>query len=283
MVTAAEPNDLIAVLRVYNDVTEKLKLSHEALAGEVHRLRGELNEKNRELQRRESLAALGQMAAGVAHEIRNPLGGIGIYASVLQKELADRPEQREIARRISAGVQNLEKIVRDILAFAGNGTQRCELICLGALMYGVLSQVERQVSELATDFQVDDGLEGVMVRGDAGRIERALLNLSFNAIEAAGRGGRVWVRRGDIVDDMVAILVEDNGPGIDPGVMQKIFNPFFTTKDDGTGLGLAIVHSIAESHGGFVRAGSRPGGGASFVLTLPAMHSPTGNTVARMK
>jgi|CXWL01.1.fsa_nt_gi two-component system sensor histidine kinase HydH len=271
MVTAAaEPSDLIAVLRVYNDVTEKLKHSHEALAGEVHRLRGELNEKNRELQRREHLAALGQMAAGVAHEIRNPLGGIGIYASVLQKELVDRPEQREIARRISAGVQNLENIVRDILVFAGNGTQRSEPICLGALMEGVASHVERQVGEFGTDFQIDGGLEGVLVRGDAGRIERALLNLSFNAIEAAGRGGTVWVRCGKGDDGMVAIFVEDNGPGIDPAVLNKIFNPFFTTKDDGTGLGLAIVHSIAESHGGFVRAGNRPGGGASFVLTLPA-------------
>lgn len=280
MVTAAtEPSDLIAVLRVYNDVTERLKHSHEALAGEVHRLRGELNEKNLELQRREHLAALGQMAAGVAHEIRNPLGGIGIYASVLQKELADRPEQREIARRISAGVNNLERIVRDILAFAGNGTQRFESISLGALLQGVASQVERQVRDLATHIQFEAGLDEVFVRGDAGRVERALLNLCFNAIEAAGQCGKVWVRRGESDDEMIAVVVEDNGPGIDPAALNKIFNPFFTTKDDGTGLGLAIVHSIAESHGGFVRAGSRAGGGASFVFTLPADRSRSGTPV----
>lgn len=137
-------------------------------------------------------------------------------------------------------------------------------------MQSILSQVERRVQESDVQFQVGDNLEGVCVRGDAGRIERALLNLCFNAIEAAGRGGKVWVSRAEKDDALVSILVEDNGPGIDPANLQKIFHPFFTTKDDGTGLGLAIVHSIAESHGGFVRAGARPGGGASFELALPS-------------
>jgi len=270
MAAVANPSELVAVLRVYNDVTEKLKASHEALAGEVQRLRGELNEKNRELQRRENLASLGQMAAGVAHEIRNPLGGIGLYASILQKDLADFPKQCEIARRISAGVENLENIVRDILAFAGNGTQRSEAICLGPLMKSVMSHVERHVQESNTAFEVDDRLDEAWVKGDAARIERAVLNLCFNAIEAGGRDGCVWVRCGAFADDMISLVVEDNGKGIDPAILHKIFNPFFTTKDSGTGLGLSIVHSIAESHGGFVRAGKRSGGGASFELTLPA-------------
>jgi len=105
---------------------------------------------------------------------------------------------------------------------------------------------------------------------DAGQIERALINLLLNALDAVGAGGRVWVRRGERRRDegMLEIIVEDNGPGIDPECLHKIFNPFFTTKDGGTGLGLAIVHGIAESHGGCVRAGGRPGGGASFVLAL---------------
>jgi len=133
-----------------------------------------------------------------------------------------------------------------------------------------MSHVERQAQDFGTELQMDEKLDGAMVWGDSGRIERALLNLSFNAIEAAGQRGKVWVRCGRGDDGMIAIFIEDNGPGIDPTAMNRIFNPFFTTKNDGTGLGLAIVHSIAESHGGYVRAGSRPGGGASFVLTLPA-------------
>jgi len=273
-VAVNQPEDLVAVLRVYNDVTERLKHSHEALAGEVQRLRGELNEKNKELQRRENLAALGEMAAGVAHEIRNPLGGIGIYASILQKELADRPRQCELAGRIGQGVENLEKIIRDILAFAGNGTQRREPVCMGSLMQCVASQVERRVEETQVRFHVDHELDNAVVWGDAARVERALLNLCFNAIEAAGQGGSVWVRRGSAGDEWISVLVEDNGPGIEPANLHKIFNPFFTTKDDGTGLGLSIVHSIAESHGGFVRAGVREGGGASFELAMPRSRGP---------
>lgn len=268
--TATQPEDLIAVLRVYNDVTERLKHSHEALASEVQQLRGELNEKNKELQRRENLAALGEMAAGVAHEIRNPLGGIGIYASILQKDLVDRPKQCELAGRISDGVENLEKIIRDILTFAGNGTQRREPVCLTSLLQSVVSQIQRRIEEKQIKLHVDSALAKAVVLGDAGRIERALLNLCFNAIEAAGKGGNVWVRRGEPSAELVCMLVEDDGPGIDSANLHKIFNPFFTTKDDGTGLGLSIVHSIAESHGGYVRAGVRRGGGASFELALPA-------------
>ncbi len=273
-VTVVVPCDLVTVLRVYHDVTERLKHAHEALAGEVHRLRGELNQKNLELRQREHLAALGQMTAGIAHELRNPLGGIGIYASILQKELVDRPEQSEIAGRISSGVNNLEKIVLDILGFAGNGTQRTESIHIGALMKCVAAEVRRKLQDFNTDFEIDPELEELCIRGDSGRIERAMLNLCFNAIEAAGEDGKVWVRRGENDDEMIAIAVEDNGPGIDPGEIHKIFDPFFTTKDDGTGLGLAIAQRIAQSHGGFVRAGSRPGGGASFVLALPAGKRP---------
>lgn len=280
--TAAEAGDLIAVLRVYNDVTEKLKRSHDALAGEVHRLRGELNEKNLELQRRERLAALGQMAAGVAHEIRNPLGGIGLYASLLQQELVDRPAQKEIAGRICAGVRNVDNIIRDILVFAGGGMQRSEPLLLASIVESVVTQIERQAQESGTQVHLKVDEQDIWIKGDAGRIERALVNLTLNAMEAAGRGGQVWIRGGAAKSDMVGITVEDDGPGIDPNILHKIFNPFFTTKDSGTGLGLAIVHSIAESHGGFVRACTREGGGASFVLTLPAAdpHSVVGGAVS---
>ncbi|MDO8630644.1 MAG: ATP-binding protein [Phycisphaerales bacterium] len=278
--------DLVAILHVYNEVTERLKRSHEALAGEVCRLRDELHEKNLELARRERLSALGQMAAGVAHEIRNPLGGIGLFASVLDRDLADRPAQQDIARRIGAGVQNVENIVRDILAFAGGAPPKFERASLGRILDSAMSKAAPQARVYGIAIEVDPLLRGAVLSADASQVERALLNLIFNALDAAGAGGRVWIRRGIGVpppsplyargegeEGMLEIVVEDNGPGIDPEYLHKIFNPFFTTKDGGTGLGLAIVHGIAESHGGCVRAGSRIGGGASFVLTLPAAES----------
>ncbi len=287
MITAASKNtndsDLVTVLRTYNDVTERLKRSHEALAGEVCRLREELHEKNRELQKREKLAALGEMAAGVAHEIRNPLGGIGLYASLLERDLIDRPDQRKIARRISAGVQNAETIVRDILAFAGGAQPKLGVFPLEELLDDVLAQTAPQAEALAVTVEVDPRLAPFELHCDPGQVERALLNLLYNAIDAAGEGGHVWIRRGETAgaaddrpgaekveeSDLVSIVVEDDGQGIDPALRERVFNPFFTTKDTGTGLGLAIVHGIAEAHGGCVTARSRDGGGASLTLSLP--------------
>ncbi len=263
---------LAAVLQVYNDVTERLKRSHEALAGEVCRLRDELHEKNLELARRERLSALGEMAAGVAHEIRNPLGGIGLYASLLEKDLSDRPVQREIAQRIGVGVHNVEKIVRDILAFAGGAQPRFERVSLGRIIESLMSAVAPQARNRNIAIDVDAKLRTTEVRADVGLVERAVLNLVLNALEAVESNGRVCIRRGGEPsgDGMVDMIVEDDGPGIEADRLQRIFHPFFTTKDGGTGLGLAIVHGIAESHGGCVRATNRMGGGAAFVLTLPA-------------
>src|SRR5262245_45253453 len=107
--------ELGAIIAAYNDVTERLKRSHERLVTEVCLLRDQLDEKNRELARRERLAALGEMAAGVAHEIRNPLSGISLYASMLSRDLGDRPDCRRLAERISGGVKALDGIVGDIL------------------------------------------------------------------------------------------------------------------------------------------------------------------------
>ncbi len=274
---AADP-ELTAILRTYNDVTERLKWSHEALAGEVHRLRDELDGKNKELQRREHLAALGEMAAGVAHEIRNPLGGIGLYASLLERDLKDRPQEKEIARRIGVGVVNLETIVRDILAFAGGAEPRLERAEAVDVVKSAVAQASARAEAKRVKIDVDDALGKYQLRCDFGQIERALLNLILNAIEAVGQNDHVWIRAGrsdgppeglETGGDCVSIVVEDDGPGFAPGALPRVFNPFFTTKDSGTGLGLAIVHGIVEAHGGSVTAGSRVGGGASVMLSLP--------------
>jgi len=264
--------DLAALIQSYHDVTERLKASHELLAREVCRLREELTEKNRELARRERLAALGEMAAGVAHEIRNPLGGIGLYASLLERDLTDRPRQQDIARRINVGVRNMEGIVGDILAFAGDGVLNRLCVPAGEMVGSVLAQVAPRAHEQGVEFDIDPRLAAINLQVDGGQIERALLNLLVNALDAIGKRGCIRIRLGEMrgEESMAAIVVEDNGPGIPPEMLQRIFHPFFTTKETGTGLGLAIVHRIVEAHGGRITAGVRNGGGASFVLVLPA-------------
>ena len=266
----AEPTDLGAILKAYNDVTARLMRSHDLLGREVRRLRGELQEKDKELQRRERLAALGEMAAGVAHEIRNPLGGIGLYASLLERDVADRGDQLELVRRIRSGVRNLESVVGDILAFAGKAEPHRRLVRIGAVLDGVLTHAAPRAQTVGAELFVEAAGQSLELSCDPLQMERALLNLVLNALDAAATGGRVWIRASETGDGAVAIAVEDDGPGIDTEVLPRIFDPFFTTKDSGTGLGLAIVHRIVELHGGRITAGNRGPRGAVFVLTIPA-------------
>ena len=268
---ADRAEELTGIIRSYNEVTERLKQSHELLRREVCRLRDELQEKNRELQRRERLAALGQMAAGVAHEIRNPLGGIRLYASLLERDLVDQPDQLQIANHIGAGVERMERIVGDVLAFAGDRAPRRQVVRLAEVIENALLQTAAQIQESGTEIEVDASLYEVNLSCDADQIEGVFVNLILNAVQATGPGGRIWIRpaEGNASSKSVLIAVEDDGPGIAPAIAHRIFNPFFTTREVGTGLGLAIVHRIVEAHGGSISVRNRSGGGASLVMTMP--------------
>ncbi len=270
LTVTSEP-DLGAIIQAYNEVTERLQRSHDALAREVCRLREELHEKNRELERRERLAALGEMAAGVAHEIRNPLGGIGLYASLLERDLADRPEQVELVKRISGGICNLDGIVGDILAFAGDADPTPQRTTMGKVLQDALDQTAPKAEASNIVIEVDRRLETAEVFCDAAQIGRALVNLILNAVDAIGSDGCIRLRGDDrcVDDGLLRVVVEDTGEGIASELLNRIFDPFFTTKHTGTGLGLAIVHRIAESNGGSINAGNRNGGGAAFVLSVP--------------
>jgi len=268
---ATKENDLVAVIEAYNDVTERLKQSHEVLGREVYRLREALHEKNKELARHERLAALGQMAAGLAHEIRNPLGGIGLYSSLLEKDLADRPKQQRIARSIGEGVSNLDKLVTDILSFARGAEPNRQWHRLAQVLDSVSVQAAPQLRAKDVVLDIDSVLYDVKVYVDVAQLERALMNLLFNAVDAVGHGGRVWIRHQAEAEKSshVSLVIEDDGPGISPDLLHRVFDPFFTTKDKGTGLGLAIVHRIIESNGGSIVARARTQGGASFHIDLP--------------
>jgi len=259
--------ELAAIISSYNDVTDRLKTAHERLCAEVGRLRDELRKKNEELRRRERLAALGEMAAGLAHEVRNPLGGIALYASMLERELADHPGSRTAAK-IFLGVRSLEGLISEILDFAQEDRLESRQCRLGTILHAVQDHLARPAQEGNTTIQIGAEALDVELHCDPERLQRVLSNLMMNGVQAAGNGG--WVRLAvSHPAEGVQIEVTDSGPGVPEADLHRIFNPFFTTKSSGTGLGLAICHRIVEAHGGTIRAGNAAGGGARFVVWLP--------------
>jgi len=262
--------ELGAIILAYNDVTDRLKQSHERLGHEVARLREELQAKNEELRRKERLSALGQMAAGLAHEIRNPLGGIALYASMLENELRTQPNARQAAGRISAGVRSLDDLVRAVLDFAQEGRvdrRRCRL---GEVLDGIDAALEPYRTQFGNVVEISEDAQQVALDCDPIRMRQVILNLLSNALQSAGRDGNAWLKARPLSEqDAVEIEVLDDGPGIPEAHLEKIFNPFFTTRDKGTGLGLAITHRIVEAHGGSIQAMNRPEGGARFVIRIP--------------
>jgi signal transduction histidine kinase len=268
---------------MYNEVTQRLQVSHEKLQQEVVRLREQLEQKNKELELKKRLAALGEMAAGIAHEIRNPLGGIQLYASTLAGEVTDRPLASDLVRKISSGVKGLNSLVCDMLAFTGNMNLTRREEELGEIVEGAVELARPTVEGHGIRVVVESSVVGVKMHVDGGLLRRVLLNLVLNAADAIGDersqepGARsqelengLIIIRSERTDATTAIIVEDNGPGIPEEVLERIFNPFFTTKHSGTGLGLAIVHRIIEAHGGSITAENRklPERGARFRIQI---------------
>lgn len=265
--------ELTGIISAYNQVTVQLRNSHESLNHQVRKLRLELEDKNRELARSERLSALGEMATGVAHEIRNPLGSIQLYASLLDRDLEVLPQAQKLVRKISAGVQALDRIVGGVLDFAGRHEPNLEEISLKVIVAGALETASLDADRKQVVLEMDASSLDLKVVVDRVQLEQALLNLVLNAIDAVDARGRVEISAAAAPGEALKIEVCDDGPGVDEAVMDRIFNPFFTTKDSGTGLGLAIAHRIIESHGGRILVHNRSEGGACFTIELPAASS----------
>jgi len=264
--------DLHEILQMYNEVTQRLQVSHERLEQEVVRLREQLEQKNRELELKKRLAALGEMAAGIAHEIRNPLGGIQLYASTLAAEIADRPLAADLVRKISSGVKGLNALVSDMLTFTGNLHLTRQDESLAEIIEAAIELAQPTLQQHAITVKTV-AQASCLCYVDSKLLQRVLLNLILNAADAIGEAN---ISNGKITiiceqgGEKNTIIVEDNGPGIPPETLERIFNPFFTTKHSGTGLGLAIVHRIIEAHGGSITAENRvaPEHGARFKIVL---------------
>lgn len=267
--------DLAELMGEFNAVTDRLHASHAALQREVARLNRELDEANERLHRTRRLAALGEMAAGIAHEVRNPLAAIGLNVRLIERSAGVDEESRVLARRTGEAVLGLDAIVRDVLSFARDLKPRIERVDAEALVERVL-QVALAGPEgegVAVEWDRRE-LAALELWCDGGMLSQALLNVVRNGLEAMAEVDSRVLRIGAGMEgDAARIEVSDSGTGIDEATLDRMFNPFFTTRASGTGLGLAIVHRIVDAHEGRieVRSGERSamGRGTSFGIYIP--------------
>ena len=239
---------------------------------EIRRLRQEIDRSHR-------LASLGRLAAGIAHEIRNPLSSIKGFATYFRERYHDIPEDRKTADIMIQEVERLNRVIGQLLEFARPMNIRLRPTSLQTFVRRSLKVIEKQAQEknitISLDIPPDDG--DVMI--DPDRMSQVFLNLYLNAIEAMDNGGTLSITLTREDSGQAVIVISDTGNGIENKDLGKIFDPYFTTKPSGTGLGLAIVHRIVEAHHGEVTVESEPGIRTTVSVALPAYTGETDDTV----
>ncbi len=257
---------LAQMLERFNESSEKLELRHSALMEEVEELKEQLQRKEEEIKRSERLAMLGETAAALAHEVRNPLGAITLFLSMLKGDVEDRPQAIELVDEIEKSVSSLDHVVSNVLHFA-----KSTRLHRGPInIHSVLREVHSHFSSLyAPAATIELALAGnPFVVADDQALRQCLYNIITNALQVTAYRGTITIEAGDCVGiDGVAIVVRDNGPGVPDHIGHCIFEPFTSSRSGGTGLGLSIVKRIIEAHGGAISVRNVPG--AEFTISLP--------------
>ncbi len=222
------------------------------------------------LTRQETLSAMGRMAAGIAHEIRNPLGIIKNTAQLLKEELAEQQVSAEMLQYIPEEVDRLNEILTGYLDFAREAPPRFAPVEMDKLLRRTSKLFEKDFE--STGIEVEERIEGggdAVIQADARRLQQVFLNLMLNALQAMPDGGRLELSL-QCEPERVTVRVGDSGVGLDPKEAEQLFEPFVTSKEKGSGLGLSVVRRIVvEDHGGEVWLSGRPGEGAVATVELP--------------
>ena len=263
LVEKPQAAELMAAFESFNRASRRLERRYKQLQIETESLREQLRIKELEVKRSERLAVLGETAAGIAHEVRNPLGAIKLFASLLKRDLTDQPSAQGLVVEIERSVTALENVVSNILQFSKEGAVPHSPVNL----HSVIRQQAARLTAAEREVVLDLNLQGnPYISGDEHSLGQVFYNLILNGIQAIKSSGRIAIESVDY-EQGVRVSIGDSGPGIDPEILERIFDPFVTTKGNGTGLGLAIVRKIVSRHGGTICAANQ--GGAKFTLLLP--------------
>ncbi|MBW1990164.1 MAG: PAS domain S-box protein [Deltaproteobacteria bacterium] len=250
----------VATIGFFRDLRQQLKMEKE------------LKQTQMQLLQAEKMSSLGKLAAGVAHQLNNPLGGIILYARLLQEEYDLPRAAREDLARIVEGAQRSKDIVKQLLEFARQTRHETRPENINQALERTLFLLENQSLFQNIDIQrrLDETLPPVPC--DAQQLNQAFMNIILNAAEAMdGNGTLILATRAAQNGEYAEVEIADTGPGIPEQDLPRLFEPFFTTKEQGrgTGLGLSLAYGIVANHGGTIQAKNRPEGGASFILRLP--------------
>jgi signal transduction histidine kinase len=239
-------------------------------AEELQRAYAELRQTFAQLLQTEKLASLGELSAGLVHEIRNPLAGIKGAVEILAEELAPNSPRREFAALAQREIDRLDKLVNEFLSFARPAQLAQTPADVNGIVRSVAALLEQPAAAQNVAFRQELAMDLPLVTVDAEQVKQVMLNLALNALQAMPDGGIITFRTASQAD-FLTLEVEDEGGGVAPAIAGRIFDPFFTTKEKGVGLGLSVAHRIAAQHGGALTLANVPHG-AIFQLNLPASY-----------
>lgn len=271
-----DPARLAEAFRLFNQVSEELSTAYGLLERQVVALTAELAAANAETQRlREQaernarLAAMGEMAAQLAHQLRTPLAAALLYAGNLENPDLPAASRVSIAQKTVGRLKHLERLIQDMLLFARGEVLGRESFAVAELLGELAHTFEPLARMRGVAFELTGGPAGLSITGNRKALAGALTNLLENALQAVADHPSAKVSLGvTALDAQLAFSVRDNGRGMAQDVVARLFEPFFTTRAEGTGLGLAIARGVARAHGGGIDVTSVPGAGTEFVLTV---------------
>jgi signal transduction histidine kinase len=246
----------------------------QGIVREIELVVAQLQQREREVLRADQLVAVGQMAAGVAHELRNPLTSIKMLVQANCEEAEARGLPVEDLQIIEQEIRRMERCLQTFLDFARPPQPERRPVSLAGLVQRMFTLVEGRARKQHVTLHFRPPTTLVIVEADADQIQQLLVNLALNALDAMPQGGSLDISLGGPVHGQVELRVHDTGPGIAPGLLPRLFEPFVSSKETGLGLGLVVSRRIAESHGGNLWVTNPPHGGACFVLRLPVALQP---------
>lgn len=221
-----------------------------------------------QIQRNDKLASVGQLATGIAHEIRNPLAIIKMIEQTMKNELKDNEDAIIELNVIDEEVERANRVIKSLMEFGKPSKNEKKISSLNDIIEDVLIIVNKYVSQHKVKVKFDKG-EISYSEFDKEQLKQAFVNLIFNAVDAMSEGGEINISTESISRNWIKVIFKDTGTGIEENNLSNIFNPFFTTKKEGTGLGLPIVHRIIEDHEGIIKATSIIGKGTQFEILFP--------------